>query len=159
MKVFISHQKADALVAHRVAGRLRDVHGIPSYLDVIDPYMEGTAEGLADHIRTEMSKCTQLLAVVSTATLASQWVPWEVGVATEKNFPLATYTGTYALPPEFLRKWPYLRNETDLDAYARASKSAVTYRDSFRKYSADTAAAARSSTSHFFAELRRSIGQ
>lgn len=159
MKVFISHQKADAAVASQVAFRLKNLHGIESYLDVIDPYVGGPAELLADHIRTEMGKCTQLLAVVSTATLASQWVPWEVGVATEKNFPLATYTGTYALPPEFLRKWPYLKNHTDLDAYARASKSAVTYRESFRTRSADAAAAARSSTSYFYTELRRSIGQ
>lgn len=159
MKVFISHQQADSLTAHRVAERLKNYHGIPSYLDVIDPYVQGTAESLADHIRTEMGKCTQLLAVVSNATWASQWVPWEVGVATEKNFPLATYTGTYSSPPEFLRKWPYLRNETELDAYARASQSVVTYREAYRKHSTDSNAAARFATSQFFADLRRSIGQ
>ena len=159
MKVFISHQRADTVVAEQVARRLLSHHGIQSYLDVIDPYVNGSAEGLADHIRTEMGKCTQLLAVVSHATLASQWVPWEVGVATEKNFPLATYTGTYTLPPEFLRKWPYLRNDTDLDAYAQASKAARTYNESYKKYSTDSAAAARFSTAHFFTELRRSLGQ
>jgi hypothetical protein len=129
MKVFISHQRADTAAAEHVARRLYSHHGISSYLDVIDPYVNGSAESLADHIRTEMGKCTQLLAVVSHATLASQWVPWEVGVATEKNFPLATYTGTYTPPPEFLKKWPYLRSDTDLDAYARASIGARTYRN------------------------------
>ena len=159
MKVFISHQQADALVAAQVAYRLQTIHGIASYLDVIDPYVNGSAESLADHIRTEMGKCTQLLAVVSYATQASQWVPWEVGVATEKNFPLATYTGTYTPPPEFLRKWPYLKNDADLDAYARASQGALNFREAYKKYSADSAAGGRAATSYFFTELRRSIGQ
>jgi hypothetical protein len=159
MKVFISHQLADTVVASQVARRLLSVHGILSYLDVIDPYVGGSAEGLADHIRAEMGKCTQLLAVVSNATMASQWVPWEVGVATEKNFPLATYTGTYTPPPEFLRKWPYLKNDADLDAYAKASKSAQNFREIYKQYSADSAAGMRASTSYFFTELRRSIGQ
>ena len=106
-----------------------------------------------------MGKCTQLLAVISYATLASQWVPWEVGVATEKNFPLATYTGTYTSPPEFLQKWPYLKNEADLDAYARASFAARNFRDVYKNYSADTVAGGRAATSYFFTELRRSIGQ
>lgn len=159
MKVFISHQQADALMAAQVARRLLTVHGIASYLDVIDPYVNGSAESLAEHIRSEMGKCTQLLAVVSSATLASQWVPWEVGVATEKNFPLATYTGTYAPPPEFLRKWPYLKNDSDLDAYARASLSARNFRNTYKNYSTDSAAGGRAATSYFFTELRRSIGQ
>ncbi|WP_313008953.1 toll/interleukin-1 receptor domain-containing protein [Brevundimonas vesicularis] len=159
MKIFISHQKVDALVAAQVARRLLAVHGITSYLDVIDPYVNDSAENLAEHIRSEMGKCTQLLAVVSHATLASQWVPWEIGVATEKNFPLATYTGTYTPPPEFLRKWPYLKNDSDLDAYARASFGARNFRESYKKYSADSAAGGRAATSYFFTELRRNIGQ
>lgn len=159
MKVFISHQQADAHIAAQVARRLSNVHGLDSYLDVIDPYVNGSAESLADHIRTEMGKCTQLLAVVSSATLASQWVPWEVGVATEKNFPLATYTGTYTPPPEFLRKWPYLKNDADLDDYARASLRARDYRETYKTYSTDSAAGARAATSYFFRELRRNIGQ
>lgn len=146
-------------MAAQVARRLLAVHGIVSYLDVIDPYVNGSAESLADHIRTEMGKCTQLLAVVSSATLASQWVPWEIGVATEKNFPLATYTGTYALPPEFLRKWPYLKNDADLDAYARASLNARNFRETYKKYSADSVVGARAATSYFFTELRRNTGQ
>lgn len=158
MKVFISHQQADTAIAAQVARRLLLSHDIPSYLDVIDPYVNGSAESLADHIRTEMGKCTQLLAVVSHATMASQWVPWEVGVATEKNFPLATYTGTHAPPPEFLKKWPYLRNETDLDAYARASKGARTYFNA-RRYSTTDTIASKGATAHFFTELRRSLGQ
>jgi hypothetical protein len=158
MKVFLSHQKNDSDLATRIAVRLRSLHNIDSYLDVIDPYVGGSINLLADHIRTEMDKCTQLLAVISPATAQSQWVPWEVGVATEKDFPLATFSGGQALPPEFLRKWPYLRTDSDLDEYAKASKAA---RDSFqirRGYLTETAAL-QQSTRDFHKSLKATLRQ
>lgn len=106
IKVFLSHQSSDSATAAHIAQRLRIHHSIDSYLDVIDPFMGRRGEDLAAHIQAEMSKCTQLLAVVSEATKNSQWVPWEIGVATEKSYPLATYLADYAAAPEFLRKWP-----------------------------------------------------
>lgn len=158
MKVFISHKREDASAAQRVASYLRSYHSIDSYLDVIDPYVDARVELLADHIRTEMGKCTQLLAVVSRATADSKWVPWEIGVATEKDFPLATYSVEGAAPPEFLRKWPYLRSINDLDAYARASKSAQqTY--TLKRGLLVEAAARSESTRDFYSTLRKALGQ
>lgn len=158
MKVFISHQKADSVLASQIAYRLKVVHSIDSYLDVVDPYIGGRGEDLADHVRSEMGKCTQLLAVVSPATGSSQWVPWEIGVATEKEYPLATYSGGNALPPEFLRKWPYLRSDADLDEYARISKNA---RSTFtvRKSSLGEGLARRRTTGDFYRDLRASLHQ
>lgn len=158
MKVFISHQSADTAVAHRVSEHLRVWHGIASYLDVIDPYMNGRGEDLAAHIRSEMGKCTQLLAVISYNTLASQWVPWEIGVATEKDFPLATYSNATTLPPEFLRRWPYLRSDADLDRYAAASKSARSSYVQKSVFVNDSEARSRS-TRDFYSSLRGSLGQ
>lgn len=157
IKVFISHQKADTPLAERIAHRLRLYHSIDSYLDVIDPYL-GRGEDLADHIRAEMGRCTQLLAVVSEATKASQWVPWEIGVATEKDYPLATYSGGGALPPEFLRKWPYLRTEAELDEYARISKSARNTYVANKGYLGESVAHGRS-TKTFYRELRAALRQ
>lgn len=158
MRIFLSHQKYDSDLSQRIAYRLRVIHGIESYLDVIDPYVSGDVTALADHIRSEMTKCTQLLAVISPYTAQSQWVPWEVGVATEKDFPLATFSGGNSLPPEFLRKWPYLRTDADLDEYARASKSAAqSY--GIRKAHQGEARARASSTQDFYTSLRRSLRQ
>lgn len=158
VKVFLSHQNADSALATRIARRLRDVHGIESYLDVIDPYIGGHGQDLALHIQVEMDKCTQLLAIVSDTTRYSQWVPWEIGVATEKDYPLATFSTGTALPPEFLRKWPYLQTESDLDAYARRSKTAE--RSFEEKRRTVTAGVARfASTSEFFRGLRADLGQ
>lgn len=159
IKVFLSHQSADSVIATQIARRLENVHGIATYLDVIDPYMNRRGEDLAAHIRYEMARCTQLLAIVSESTKASQWVPWEIGVATEKSFPLATYLAGYAAPPEFLRKWPYLRTEAEIDLYARTSRAAErSYVNKRGGTFTDTAARA-SSTGEFFSTLRAGLGQ
>ncbi|MGF9567857.1 TIR domain-containing protein [Neorhizobium sp. BT27B] len=159
IKVFVSHQKADAALAAQVAARLKVNHQIDSYLDVIDQGVR-KGEDLADHLRAEMGKCTQLLAVVSMSTATSQWVPWEIGVATEKDYPLATFSGSDALPPEFLRKWPYLRSLADLDRYAEASKTAEnTFVRRKTAFHESVELAQATSTRQFFDTLRRSLGQ
>ncbi len=157
LKVFISHQQQDSLLAGRIAARLRIHHQIDSYLDLIDPNVR-RGEDLAAHLRKTMGTCTQLLAVVSPATRESQWVPWEVGVATEKDFPLATFSDAFTPPPEFLRKWPYLRTDADLDEYARASKNADTeYRS--KSVSFGESYARSRSTSQFYSTLRAALNQ
>lgn len=158
IKVFLSHQSADSIVAAQVARRLKVYHDIECYLDVIDPYIGRPGEDLAAHIRAEMSRCTQLLAVVSPSTQAFQWVPWEIGVATEKDYPLATYTSSFGTPPEFLRKWPYLRSDADLDRYAAASKTARASLVIKRSVVGENAAM-RSSLGEFYSTLRAGLGQ
>lgn len=158
VKVFLSHQSSDSALASRIAARLRLHHGIESYLDVIDPNFAKKGEDLALHIQTEMAKCTQLLAVVSEATRQSQWVPWEIGVATEKDYPLATFSAGSSLPPEFLRKWPYLRTDADLDAYARRSNAAERSYLEKRRVLNEGVARVRS-TSEFYSGLRADLGQ
>lgn len=159
IKVFLSHQSADSLTAAHVAKRLKERHGIDCYLDLIDPYINRRGEDLAAHIQREMGRCTQLLAVVSEATKGSQWVPWEIGVATEKAYPLATFSAGSALPPEFLRKWPYLRSDLDIDQYARASKTAERTFVHRRSTNFDAGTARATSTGEFFATLRAGLGQ
>ncbi|MET3661383.1 toll/interleukin-1 receptor domain-containing protein [Aquamicrobium ahrensii] len=157
IKVFISHQQADSTKAAAIAYRLKSQHQIDYYLDVIDPHM-GKGEDLAAHIQAEMSSCTQLLAVVSDATRNSSWVPWEIGVATEKDFPLATFLDGTAAAPEFLRKWPYLRTTADIDLYAQTSKAAERSYVAKRATLNEGVARVRS-TAEFFATLRKGLGQ
>ena len=164
MKVFISHQRADSVRAAEIKNYLWRRHGIDSYLDVVDPVI-GVHVGpaLADHVREQMDSCNSLLAVVSHETAKSQWVPWEIGIATEKEFPLATFADTRLPLPEFLQKWPYLRSTSDIDDYAYAvkrtsgqtrtaalSRGFVT--ESFTKSNRD-------STRDFYKTLRGALGQ
>ena len=158
MKVFISHQQADTSVAAAIAHRLKVRHQIDSYLDAIDPYISRPGEDIADYIRGVMNGCTQLLAVVSPSTKASQWVPWEIGVATEKDFPLATFGSNVLVIPEFLEKWPFLSSMEDLDEYGKASREA---RQSFTQKRArlTETAALHDSTREFYRNLRSRLGQ
>lgn len=123
VKVFVSHKKEDAEQAASVAAHL-SARGLGVYLDVIDAQLTKSGPDLADYIRAQLDQCTQLLAVISARTQASWWVPWEIGVATEKGRFLASFVSGTASVPEFLLKWPYLRTSADLDKYAAESKRA-----------------------------------
>lgn len=164
MKVFISHQKADSAKAAEIANRLRYYHSIDSYLDVIDPKI-GTQEGpeLAEHVRNQMDLCDSLLAVVSHDTAKSQWVPWEIGIATEKDFPLATYADTPLPLPEFLQKWPYIKSMSELDKYAYAVKQMLgRSRTAMRTKTYTTESfnqGNRTTTKEFYRNLRASLGR
>ena len=157
MKVFLSHQNADSLAALEIAGKLRS-RQIEVYLDVIDPAASQAGEALGEHIRTKLQGCDSLLAVVSYATKTSWWVPWEIGVATEKSLPLATYAIDQTPLPEYLRRWPYLRSVADLDVYVASLKQADV--DYIRKKVLLTEQRARKeATSDYFATVRRGLGQ
>lgn len=131
LKVFVSHKKEDSDSATLVAARLRS-NGLEVYLDVIDNALKKDGEDLADYIRTQMSDCNQLMAVVSYSTKGSWWVPWEIGVATEKSFLISTYAVDNTTLPDYLEKWPYLKSMSDIDTYAKHVKSAKSEAESKR---------------------------
>ena len=87
-KVFISRKNTDSLIAEKVARRVR-ANGLSVYLDTIDDALTKDGSDLADHLLRRMGQCQQLIAVVSSATKTSWWVPWEIGVGAEKGFRMA----------------------------------------------------------------------
>ncbi|HTT97796.1 MAG TPA: TIR domain-containing protein [Rhizomicrobium sp.] len=158
MKVFISHKSVDASIAAAIAARLRSAHDIECYLDVVDPNLSEKGEDLGEYLRSEIGKCSQLIAVVSERTKNSWWVPWEIGIATEKSFPLASFVGDDTAPPKFLAKWPLLKSLADVDKYAAASKAADTDFRVRKAYLAEDTARVRS-THEFYRIIRKSLGQ
>lgn len=157
MKVFISHKKEDDLYARLVANRLR-VNGHLYYLDVIDESLGKNGDDLSDHIREKMTECDSLIAVVSAATILSWWVPWEIGLATEKDYPLSTYLTDGSHPPEYMRKWPVLRSTQDLDQFASRIESfdrLVRNRAMYKSLGV----ARKETTREFHEGLKRAIGQ
>jgi hypothetical protein len=123
IRVFISHKNEDAKTAGEVAAYLK-LGGLDVYLDVIDSQLAKDGPDLADYIRAQLENCTQLLAIISANTRVSWWVPWEIGVATEKERFLASFVADNSTIPEYLAKWPYLRTRQDLDRYVEESKKA-----------------------------------
>ena len=86
------------------------------------------------------------------------WVPWEIGVATEKDYPIATYAGDKTSLPEYLKKWPYLQSEQELDVYAKVSKQAhETYVNNKRHLNEEVSR--KSGRRLFYRQLREKLGQ
>jgi len=119
-KVFISHKNTDSLIADRVARRVR-ANGLETYLDIIDDALLKDGPDLADVLLKRMSECQQLIAVVSTSTKDSWWVPWEIGVGSEKGFRMASFSESYVSLPSYLEKWPALHTDAHIDLYCAYS--------------------------------------
>ena len=115
-KVFVSHKDVDEALARRVAQRVRE-NGLEVYLDSVDPALGRDGPGLADYLLARMDECEQLIAVVSAATSTSWWVPWEIGVGSEKGFRMASFLERFVRLPTYLQKWPSLRSLDDIDLY------------------------------------------
>lgn len=157
-KVFISHKKEDADAAGEIAAYLR-TNGLSVYLDIIDSQLNKSGPDLADYIRHQLGQCTQLLAIISTRTQASWWVPWEIGVATEKERFLASFVSPeVSTIPEYLEKWPYLRNRFDLDVYIRESKKAQSLVED-RVQKGFTTTARADGFRSFHTSLKAALGQ
>lgn len=159
MKVFISHHSSDAAVASRISDRLRNVHLIDTYLDVIDPMIGRRGEELAEYLRRVMAGCTNLMAVVSPSTKSSQWVPWEIGVASEREMPLAAYTSDVYTVPEFLAAWPRLVSLIDVDSYAQAAKQADQTVIRKRGLNVSLSESLRAGRTEFYSSLRAKLRQ
>lgn len=158
MLVFISHQQRDSTLAVAVSNHLKDNHGIATYLDVTDKYFSKRDRDLTAYIKAALDQCSHLLAVVSQHTATSWWVPWEIGVATEKTYPIATYSSDQTPLPDYLKKWPYLRNAIDLDRYARIVKQTDQSRRSKTAYMTESRARSEA-TQDYYASIRAALGQ
>jgi len=159
-KVFISHKDSDSITARQVAQRVKQ-NGLSVYLDVIDPALRKDGPDLADYLLERMSQCQQLIAVISRETQASWWVPWEIGVGSEKNFRMATYaTQSATTVPEYLRKWPVLRSGGDIDTYCRTSQqSLAAQRILESRGNVSTASIRKSASDSFHRNLKSALGQ
>ena len=151
MKVFVSHKDSDAALARTVVQALEARH-VPAYLDELDERLLRGPK-LADHLRSRMATCSHLIAVVSSSTAKSWWVPWEIGVASERTMPLASFTSAPSLLPEYLRSWPYLSQIADIAAYVEEARRFD------RETRSLTASAARPGWQGFHSRLKSRLGQ
>ena len=114
---FISHQSGDARAAERVATMLSS-RGYPCYLDTLDPNVDGDSGDLESYLRGVIGQCEGLMALISSTTRTSWWVPLEIGVALEKRRYIASYLLDQENLPSYLWQWPMLRNNEDAVKWA-----------------------------------------
>jgi hypothetical protein len=116
MPVFLSHKSEDTAAALAAAHYLSN-RGIRFYLDVLDPELE-TVDDLTSRLVDQIRQSTHLLAVVSSYTVQSWWVPFEIGVATELDRRMATYSVSPVQLPDYLQRWPVLTLPHHLKLFA-----------------------------------------
>ena len=117
IRVFLSHKYEDLEITEKIAEYLERNNAIEVYVDVNDPVLEYGPDDLGDYFRQRLAECTHLMAVVSRETEDSWWVPFEIGIATEKQYPISTFVVEEIDFPDYLKKWPYLRSYEELDKY------------------------------------------
>lgn len=118
--VFVSHKSNDTERAVQIAERI-SMKGLSAWVDVADPTVKDGPD-LADYIRLVLQSSRSLLALVTSATKNSWWVPFEIGIAFEKEKLLASYGNRTDLP-SFLYKWPNIQTDTQLDRWCQEVRS------------------------------------
>lgn len=124
MKVFISHKKEDDLIAKQIYLSLKSMD-VESYLDLLEGDLLVNGKRLTEHIKKRLSECSDLLVVLSEKTQYSWWVPFEIGMATQQDYPIVNYLKTGITLPEYLTYWPRLKTIEDLTKYVAANKKAA----------------------------------
>ena len=62
------------------------------------------------------------MAVVSGNTQKSWWVPFEIGVASELERRITSFELSKTDIPDFLGKWPIIKNQKELDLFIKFYK-------------------------------------
>lgn len=123
MKVFISHQQSDSTLAKTICDELKK-RDVDAYLDILDDLHNITdSEHLTEHLKRILSQSTDILVVMTENTYKSWWVPFEIGMAAQKDLRTVTYLQADVALPEYLDYWPQLKKIDDIQKYIKAHYS------------------------------------
>lgn len=159
LKVFISHKKEDELAALSVQRTLTNA-GVEAYLDILDNTIDNDGEELTKHIKSKLRECSDVIVILSSNTKKSWWVPFEIGVASEKDMPIANYLVSYEKLPEYLEYWPRLKNQQDVVKYVETRKDvarSVVLERTINNGYYQRADNGLSETQRFYAELKKKL--
>ena len=114
--VFVSHKSEDTRKALDIAEKISR-NGLSVWVDIADSTVKDGPD-LADYISDVLQSSRSLLAVITSATKSSWWVPFEIGIAFEKEKLLASHGNRIHLP-SFLYKWPNVQSDAELEQWCR----------------------------------------
>ena len=155
MKFFISHKQEDAYTALQIENELKKL-GIQAYLDVLDSMVTSNGREMTQHIKEKINDCTDIIVIISERTRASQWVPFEVGIAAQRDLPTATFLQADVVLPEFLEYWPRLKYTADIQKYVAAKRQVdAEYRS---LYHLDQYSRHENKTDRFYSVLKNRLG-
>ena len=118
MKVFISYAREDIKEASEIVGILEHL-GIESFIDTTDIRIGEPA--LSKILRTLNNEITHLIAILSPASIKSQWVAYEIGYATAKEIVILPFlTQTTISLPTFIQGLNYTSDKDLLRDYFKS---------------------------------------
>lgn len=132
MTIFISHKQEDEAPAKYICNELNKL-GVKAYLDLLEGELLLRGEDLTNHIKNRLNNCTDILVVMSEKTKNSWWVPFEIGMAAQKDFPIVSYLINNVELPDYLSYWPKLRKTSDLHIYINAKNEILNESYSINK--------------------------
>ena len=121
--VFISHQQSDTGACEPIAEYLVGL-GVDIYFDKYDPSIaaltsSGNPDHITQHIKQGIKFSTHMIGVVSSKTVKSYWVPFEIGYAYDQ-IPLGILTladVTDEMLPEYMKTTNIIRGTLSLDNF------------------------------------------
>ena len=126
--VFISHTTEDDDLAEDVAMCIQSF-GLTAWIDSDHLNRKDDGPSMASTIQRVIRRSYCLLAVVTSTTSESWWVPFEIGVASDMDKFLSTYGDPRMSLPSFLAAWPRVRNHGDLHLWCdEVKKKKATYK-------------------------------
>lgn len=157
MKIFISHKQEDKLEARKVLLTLKSCN-VSAYLDLLDDDISGDGEKLTQHIREKISECSDVIVILSENTKKSWWVPFEIGMATEKDMPIANYLVSSIILPDYLEYWPRLKNSNDVEKYVKIrNEVSEEYKKPRGIFESISSEQYRSETQEFYYRLKQML--
>jgi hypothetical protein len=155
MSVFISYKHVDRTIALQIYQQLIN-SSIKAYLDVLDPESQ-TTENITQVITKNVAECTHLIAIVSSHTASSWWVPFEIGEATISAKRIASYRTGYSSLPEYLDMWPQMSNNQHLALFISEYKNERSMATNDRSIFESTGSVGTKSASDFHSNLKSKI--
>lgn len=149
--VFVSHTTDDDALAETVANCIQSF-GLTAWVDSHHLAPNDDEPAMASKIKHVIERSYCLLAVVTSATKESWWVPFEIGVASEKDRFLSTYSESIVSLPSFLAAWPRVKGHGELHQWCNDIKSKKdVYGPTILNESVDVGSSQRS---NYAAEMR-----
>jgi DNA-binding MarR family transcriptional regulator len=116
VKAFISYSSVDANLAKRVSRMLNSL-GVEYFLDAKDV---NWGDVLTEVVRNGIASCTDLVVIVSPASIKSQWVSFEIGHASalgKRILPLLAHPSVEV--PSFIKQYHHKSRTNDVKCYFR----------------------------------------
>jgi hypothetical protein len=120
--VFLSHSSKDKATVKLFAEYIKD-RGVDVYFDEDDKKLQSAVaqdshEEVVECIHDGLKKSTHAVCIMSSHTVESQWVPYEIGYSNSLHHPLALLPlAEVQTLPQFYKVAPVIETVSDLQLY------------------------------------------